>query len=438
MILQNKLFIFLSCLFFSVVNLQASNQDIVKMLKKTMPSVVSIYVSDNNDSNFFVNTNRSVGSGVILKKSGLIVTNYHVIGLKPIIKVMLFDGRIFNAKIIHTESTYDIALLQIDDLDSEINEIAISKKEPEIGEQVFAIGNPHNIGISASTGIVSAIPSKTTNLGLGNFIQTDAAINPGSSGGALVDSLGNLIGINTFIVSSNNGFSGIGFAIPVNLISLIVDRFISGKQLKQYWLGLGAVNVDSQIAKKNGLTIPNGVIITEIFSNSPAEQAKLMLNDIILKLEEHEIKSLSDLSFYIASIDDERPLKMEIFRNKKVVTVTIIPSIPQDIINADKTKINKGIFKGITIANNNNSISYELNTSATQGVVIYSIDNSSNLARFGIKKGDFINKINNIDVVNVKQLLEALDTLSNLKSYNLVFMRNNNSIDINISSSSGF
>ena len=248
----------------------------------------------------------------------------------------------------------------------------------------------------------------------------------------------NLIGINTFIVSSNNGFSGIGFAIPVNLISLIVDRFTSGKQLKQYWLGLGAVNVDSQIAKKNGLTIPNGVIITQIFSNSPAEQAKLMLNDIILKLEDHEIKSLSDLSFYIASIDDDKPLEMQVFRNKKIITVSITPSIPQDTVSSDKTKVSKGVFKGTTIANNNNSISYELNTSAVQGVVIYAIDNSSYLAKYGIKKGDFITKINDIDVSDVKQLLDVLEKLGSLKSYNLNFMRNNSSIDLSISSSSGF
>jgi S1-C subfamily serine protease len=264
--------IFLSWVFFSY-----DKNRFVSAAGNSIESVVTIYSYSNNRN--YVNNN-NIGSGVVFSKDGYIVTNFHIISGNKFIKIKLNDGQEFDAKIIGGDVNADIAVLKIQS-NEELKPINISdSSDLKIGDKVLAIGNPYGIGISVSSGIISATGRDYGNPYL-ELIQTDAAINPGNSGGALINEYGNLIGINTKIFSRTGGFQGLGFAIPSNNIVQIASELIQYGKIRSGWIGNFRVS-PIRLNIKNNLV--NGLRIVEIDNYGPLFEKGVDVNDIIISI----------------------------------------------------------------------------------------------------------------------------------------------------------
>ena len=262
--------IFLSWIFFSY-----DKNKFVFAAGNSIESVVTIY-SYNNNGNYANN----IGSGVVFSKDGYIVTNFHIISGNKFIKIKLNDGQELDAKIIGGDANADIAVLKIQS-NQELKPINISdSNDLKIGDKVLAIGNPYGIGISVSSGIISATGRDYGNPYL-ELIQTDAAINPGNSGGALINENGNLIGINTKIFSRTGGFQGLGFAIPSNNIVQIASELIQYGKIRSGWIGNFRVS-PIRLNIKNNLV--NGLRIVEIDNYGPLYEKGIGINDIIISI----------------------------------------------------------------------------------------------------------------------------------------------------------
>lgn len=263
--------IFLSWVFFSY-----DKNKFVSATENSIESVVTIYSYKNNRS--YVNNN--IGSGVIFSKDGYIVTNYHIISDNKFIKIKLNNGQEFDAKIIGGDVNADIAVLKIQSSE-ELKPINISDSDDlKIGDKVLAIGNPYGIGISVSSGIISATGRDYGNPYL-ELIQTDAAINPGNSGGALINENGNLIGINTKIFSRTGGFQGLGFAIPSNNIVQIASELIQYGKIRSVWIGNFRV---SPIRLNINNSFISGLRMVEIDNYGPLFEKGININDVIISI----------------------------------------------------------------------------------------------------------------------------------------------------------
>ena len=271
----NYLLVISITIFLSWIFLSNDKNRFVSAAQNSIESVVTIY-SYNNNRNYANN----IGSGVVFSKDGYIVTNFHIISGNKFIKIKLNDGQELDAKIIGGDANADIAVLKVQ-LNEELKPINISdSNDLKIGDKVLAIGNPYGIGISVSSGIISATGRDYGNPYL-ELIQTDAAINPGNSGGALINENGNLIGINTKIFSRTGGFQGLGFAIPSNNIVQIASELIQYGKIRSGWIGNFRVS-PIRLNIKNNLV--NGLRIVEIDNYGPLYEKGIGINDIIISI----------------------------------------------------------------------------------------------------------------------------------------------------------
>jgi serine protease Do len=277
------------------------------IVKQSAPAVVNIYtkkivkqrisplMNDPIFQQFFGNNpmlnlprervENALGSGVIVRSDGQIVTNYHVVEASDEITVVLADRREFTAKILYSDKRIDMALLKIEAANLPFLELADSDLA-EVGDVVLAIGNPFGVGQTVTMGIVSALARTAVGISdLNFFIQTDAAINPGNSGGALVDINGRLLGINSAIFSKDGGSNGIGFAIPANMVRATLNSLAQTGRVVRPWLGLQGQAVTAEIASNLGLSRPTGVVITQIAKDGPAANAGLKVGDVIYAVE---------------------------------------------------------------------------------------------------------------------------------------------------------
>lgn len=412
-------------------------------LPQSINSVVSVYALSKGSKaevEEFLHSNSTdadKGSGIIIDKSGLVLTNRHVVAYKKAIKMILHDGRIFTAKIVAEDAGIDLALLQLELPDGKQASFSPIKmgttSNLKIGDEVFAIGNPFGIGISVSSGIISALPTNNEFASIGNLIQTDAAINPGSSGGALIDAKGQLIGMNTG--KFGDTFVGIGFAIPIDILELFISRSLKGEKVRNYWLGFSAVDVNYMLAKKSGMDIPKGIMVTQVYKDTPAAKAKLQVGDIVIALNNIPINSFAGLSYQLALIENPAPLSISILRNRVNLIIPITPEIPKENVAKQTTAITYGVFEGLTIANNSYAIAYEIGIDAeASGLVVYDIRPKSVLDNFGVKKGDVIVSANGTKINNVADMLKFLKNNVNESKYSIMIRRNNNDITINVSS----
>ncbi|RZJ39899.1 MAG: trypsin-like serine protease, partial [Brevundimonas sp.] len=214
----------------------------------------------------------SVGSGVIVRANGVVVTNFHVVNGMSSIRVILSDRREFEARVVLSDERSDLAVLQLEGVNERLPVLNIDdREEQQVGDLVLAIGNPFGVGQTVTNGIISALNRTETNISdSGSFIQTDAAINPGNSGGALVDMDGDLIGINSAIFSRSGSSSGVGFAIPAAQVKRVVDTAVGGASaVVRPWLGVKGETVSADIARSLGLERPQGVIVTNVWANGP-------------------------------------------------------------------------------------------------------------------------------------------------------------------------
>jgi len=269
-----------------------------------------------------------LGSGVIVSPDGYILTNHHVVEGADELKVALTDDREFIAQVIGTDPKTDVAVVKIDAQDLPFVTLADSEKL-RVGDVVFAVGNPLGVGQTVTMGIVSAKGRSQLGLlesvaGYENFIQTDAAINMGNSGGALIDAKGRLIGVNSAILSPSRGNIGIGFAIPINLAAAIMSSLVETGTVARGFIGVTTDTVTADVAEQLGLPRDTkGALISDIDSGSPASKAGLKRADVILAVNDHVVLSQEDLRFTIAQMLPDTTVKLKIVRDGKPRTVNV-------------------------------------------------------------------------------------------------------------------
>lgn len=358
---------------------------------------------------------RSLGSGVIVRAGGIIVTNHHVVEGADEITVALFDRREFEAEVILSDESTDLAILRINPKEETLPTMTFSAAdEVEVGDLVLAIGNPFGVGQSVTSGIVSAM--SRTLVGGDNdfqfFIQTDAAVNPGNSGGALVGMDGKLIGINTAIYSRSGGSIGIGFAIPVNMVDRVLNAALNDGEITRPWFGATGQAVTSEIAESLGFDRPGGVLIDNVYPNSPADRAGIEQGDVVLALGGEDVFDTQGLRYYIglSKVGGEMSLDVLSGDDRKMLSIEleVAPEVPPRNVT---TLEGDHIFENLRVANLSPAYSEELGLSMFEkGVVILEIDRSSPVRRLNVlRQGDIFETIDDQDIDRVGTLEDVLE-----------------------------
>jgi serine protease Do len=341
---------------------------------------------------------RSLGSGVIFSRDGYIVTNNHVVEKATDVRIFQANQREYKARVIGTDPRTDIAVLKVDATNLPVMSIADSSKV-RIGEFVLAVGDPFGVGQTVTMGIVSA----TGRGGFGiedieDFIQTDAAVNPGNSGGALVNVRGELIGINTAILSESGGNQGIGFAIPVNMARAVVEQIMKTGRIVRGWLGIVIQPVTPTAAKAFGLPgEPRGGLIADVAPNGPAAHAGIQRGDIVLDVNGQPIHDSRDLQLKLNTMAPGSQATMKLFRNgsETEVHATLGEAPGQKPAPIESHPGSAATLDGIGVRNLTPSLAREIGVpSSTQGVVIIDVRTDSFGADAGLQRGDVIEEVN--------------------------------------------
>lgn len=356
---------------------------------------------------------RSLGSGVIVDASGVIVTNNHVIDGATEVRVALADRTEFEADVILDDERTDLAILKIRDNDKKLPSLSFADSDDlEVGDLVLAIGNPFGVGQTVTNGIVSALAR--TQVGVSDyqfFIQTDAAINPGNSGGALVDMQGRLVGVNTAIFSRSGGSNGIGFAIPANMVRLVAEAAIAGGKVQRAWFGGEMQSVTSDIAEGLGLDRPQGVLITEIVADGPAERAGLQIGDLVLDVNGKAIDSPDAFGYRLATVRLGDQANLTIQRQGKIKKVKLKAEIAPEKPARDGQEISGySPFDGTLVYNLSPAVAQELGMdTAFKGVVIAEVKRGSTAERLGVRVGDIVRRVNGEAVRDTQSLKRLTD-----------------------------
>ena len=356
----------------------------------------------------------TLGSGVLVRSDGVIVTNNHVIENMTEIRVVLSDRREFDAEVILTDPQTDLAVLKIDPGDEVLPVLPFADSDSvEVGDLVLAIGNPFGVGQTVTSGIVSA--TSRTQAGVSDyqfFIQTDAAINPGNSGGALVGVDGRLIGVNTAIFSRSGGSIGIGFAIPSNMVERIVESALNDKVVVRPWLGASGQVVTADIAASLGLARPIGILISQIYPNGPAAKAGLKVGDVLMKIDGWEIYDPQSLRYRIATGKIGGEAAVTVWRDGGARDLLVpLLSPPEDPPRNLTLLAGKHPLTGLTIANLSPAFSEELGIEGEdRGVIIAKIPPASPARRLGLRQGDILVKIGDTPIARVSDVVKATDT----------------------------
>jgi Do/DeqQ family serine protease len=402
------------------------------VVKKVASSVVNVYAArvvenrvpmfdDPIFRRFFgggEQRQRSLGSGVIVDPSGLVVTNYHVIEDADQVKVSLADKREFEADIVLKDEHADLAVLRLKDVHEPFPAIDLGDSDAlQVGDVVMALGNPFGVGQTVTHGIVSAVAR--TQVGVTDyqfFIQTDAAINPGNSGGALVDLGGRLVGINTAIFSRSGGSQGIGFAIPVNMVKGVIASAQGGsKVVRRPWLGAKLQAVSQEIAETLGLKRPAGALVVSVAPRSPAARAGMRPNDLVMSVDGQDIDDdkAFDYRFATKSVGGQATVvvRRDGHEAKLVVPLETLPDAPRD----EAVIKTRSPFLGARIANLSPSLAEELRMDIdTKGVVVTAVESGSTADSFGLQKGDIVLVVNNVRIETTHDLVNVISRPSKL------------------------
>ena len=351
---------------------------------------------------------QSLGSGVVIRPTGVVVTNNHVIAGATEVKVVLSNRREFDAKILLADKKTDLAILKLDVGLEKLPFIELRDSDSlEVGDLVLAIGNPFGVGQTVTSGIVSALARTAAGItDYSFFIQTDASINPGNSGGALIAMDGRLVGINTAIFSNKRGTGGsvgIGFAVPSNMVKTVVDSVEKGKVVRP-WLGATGQTIDPDLAKEFELNRPAGVIINQVYPESSAVEAGLKPGDIVLSINNKPIDDRDILRYRIATLPLEKTFSMRVIRNGRPKTLRLVARAPLTIPRPDVYKVSgRNPFNGAILANLSPAFALDNGLDdMKRGVVIVSSRGGSVAERLGLKKGDIILTINSKKVSTVR------------------------------------
>ncbi len=356
---------------------------------------------------------QSLGSGVIVRGDGLILTNNHVIADGQEIVVALNDKREFKAKVVQADARLDLALLRVDTHGEKLPTITFADSDRvQIGDLVLAIGDPFGVGQTVTMGIVSAQARTRTDAADSQiFIQTDAAINPGNSGGALVTTDGRLAGINTSIVSNSGGSIGIGFAIPSNLARRFVEGTAGGTALKLAWFGADGQSVTSSIASSIGMSRPHGVILKTVYPNSPAAKAGLKTGDVVLAVDGNPVDDMQSLNYRITTHKpgDVPSFKVQSGVQVRDVSVTLTAPPANGGPGSSATIGGRNPLTGAKVQNISPDIANDLQLDPSDnGVVILSVTPGTPSSGYGFAAGDIVRGINGVAIHSVSELQSAL------------------------------
>ena len=388
--------------------------------KKAQPSVVNVYASrtekrprnplfdDPIFRQFFGDrlgpraggpTSQSLGSGVIVDPSGLVVTNHHVVSGMNAVKVALPDKREVEATILVDDAKTDLAVLQIKG-DHPFPAMELGDSDmAQVGDIVLALGNPFGVGQTVTQGIVSAL-ARTTLGGSDyqSFIQTDAAINPGNSGGALVDMNARLLGINSAIYSQTGSSIGIGFAIPVNMVKVVIAAAKrGGHEVKRPWFGATLQTVTRDIADSLGMDRPTGALVSDVLDNSPAAEAGVKRSDVIVSLDGQPVDDPDAFGYRLSTRPIGSSVALVVSRSGKTSDLTLKLMNAPEVPAREQLEVqNDSPFSGMTIVNLSPAVAEDMGLArARNGVVVTEVEDSSNAAMTGFQKGDVILSINN-------------------------------------------
>ena len=360
---------------------------------------------------------QSLGSGVVVRGDGVIVTNNHVIAGGQEIMVVLSDRREFPAKVLLADPRVDIAVLKIDVSGEKLAVLPLATRDDaQIGDLVLAIGDPFGVGQTVTNGIVSALAR--TGVGITDvsyFIQTDAAINPGNSGGALVDMNGDMIGMNTAILSQSGTSSGVGFAIPAALVKRVVESALGGETASSArpWLGLKTQLVSAELAKSLGLDRPEGVLVTDVYPTGPGARAGLRQGDLILSIDGQAVNDESTLNYRVMTRRPGEDVALRVRRERGAVAIVRVHiEAPPGNLATDGTRINgRNPLDGATVTDLSPAVAEQLGLdafTAKRGVLITKVVPGL-AASVGLRPGDIILGIDGRPVETVQALRAVLN-----------------------------
>ncbi len=409
----------------AVVNVYATRMEQVQDPFATMDPFFRRFFGDQMRPRPRERMASSLGSGVIVDPSGLIVTNNHVIARASEVRVSLSDRREFPAEILIRDERTDLAVLQVRELNEALPALRIGVSDNlEVGDVVLAIGNPFGVGQTVTQGIVSALAR--TQVGVTDFqffIQTDAAINPGNSGGALVDLNGHLVGINTAIFSRSGGSNGIGFAIPTEMVSVVLAEAASGSSfVARPYLGAEVQSVTAAIAQSLGMRRPRGVLVSDLVAGGPAEQAGIRRGDVVVLIDGVRIEDPDAFAYRFATKGIGGTTTLRILREgrRRDVTVALIgppETVPRDM----RTIAGRSPFAGAEVINLSPAVAQEFGFAQTEGVMIVSIQPGSPANQVGFREQDLILQVNERRVETTRDLEQIASARS--RGWQIVFER---------------
>ena len=417
---------------------QTAIPSLAPMLEKVLPAVVSVQVEGTAVQSqrvpeelkkYFGDESpdqqaqpfEGLGSGVIIDAAkGYILTNNHVISQADKISVQLNDGREFDAKLIGGDDQSDIALLQVQN-PSNLTQIAIADSDKlRVGDFAVAVGNPFGLGQTATSGIVSALGRSGLNLeGLENFIQTDASINRGNSGGALLNLNGELIGINTAILAPGGGSIGIGFAIPSNMAKTLAQQLIQFGEIKRGLLGIKGMEMSADIAKAFNINVQRGAFVSEVLPNSGSAKAGVKSGDVIVSLNDKPLNSFAELRSRIATTEPGAKVKLGLIRDGKPLDVEV--TLDKSTSSSASAELIAPALQGATLSDGQLK-------DGTKGISIDTVEKSSPAAQAGLHQDDVIIGVNRNRVQSIAELRKVLESKPAVIA--LQVMRGNESIYI--------
>lgn len=385
--------------------------------EEMMPFFRQFFGGGDGEGNFALpqprdHREKSLGSGVIISPEGYLLTNNHVVDGATDVRVTLSDKREFQGRVVGTDPKTDIAVLKIEA--SNLFPITIGDSaKAEVGDTVLAIGDPFGVGETVTKGIISA--TGRGNLGIEDyedFIQTDAPINPGNSGGALINDRGELIGINTAIITHGSGGNqGIGFAVPSNLARTVMEEILKNGKVTRAYLGIFPQDVTPAIAKAFGEKDPNGVLVSDVSPNSPAEAAGLQRGDIILEVNGKPMTDSNQLRMTISMMQPGSEAKLKVVHggSQRELTIKLRELPTEQAENNNQTDDRQRASAGIDVANLTPDLAQQLSLPATTtGVVVKRVNPSSPLADSGLREGDVVQEVNHQPVKNVSDFYNAM------------------------------
>lgn len=412
---------------------QGALPSLAPMLEKVLPAVVSVQVEGTATQSqkvpeelkkFFgealpAQPFEGLGSGVIIDAAkGYVLTNNHVINQAQKISVQLNDGREFEAKLIGGDDQSDIALLQLQNA-TNLNQIKVADSDTlRVGDFAVAVGNPFGLGQTATSGIISALGRSGLNReGLENFIQTDASINRGNSGGALLNLNGELIGINTAILAPGGGSIGIGFAIPSNMAQTLATQLIQSGEIKRGLLGIKGTEMNADLAKAFNLNVQRGAFVSEVLPNSGAAKAGIKSGDVITRLNGKTLSSFAELRSRIATTAPATKVKLGLLRDGKPLDVEV--TLDKSTSLSTRADMIIPALQGATLSDGQLK-------DGTKGVSIENVEKGSAAAQAGLHKDDVIIGVNRERVSTIAEVRKLMASKPPVVALHIV--RGNDSI----------